>query len=193
MFDIILNPDKNRGREVPLESDLIAEAVLVLLAGMDTTANTLAIGTRGVLRNNEIYGSLMEELRRAIPERESAVTVDTLGTLPYLVRFPTCRCQSSYLHNALQGAVLKESLRLSYGVPGQLPRIVPSSGTTVVGIPIPAGTIISHSLYVYHNDETVFPNAMKFLPDRWLVKNTKDLEQRLLSFSRGSRACLGMQ
>ena len=36
-------------------------------------------------------------------------------------------------------AVIKEGLRLSYGTPGRLPRIVPSSGATLCGHQIPAG------------------------------------------------------
>ena len=39
----------------------------------------------------------------------------------------------------LQRAVVKESLRLSYGAPGRLPRIVPASGATFRGRDIPPG------------------------------------------------------
>jgi len=89
--------------------------------------------------------------------------------------------------------VIKESLRLSYGAPGRLPRIVPSSGTSIAGRPIPAGTVVSHSNYVYHSDEEVFPNAMDFVPERWLGTSTKDPAHRVLSFSQGSRICLGLK
>lgn len=92
-----------------------------------------------------------------------------------------------------QTAVIKESLRLSYGAPGHLPCIVPTSGTTVGNTFIPAGTIISHSNYVYHSDETVFPNANDFVPARWLGGDVRELDRHMLAFAKGSRMCLGMQ
>ncbi|MCJ1422885.1 hypothetical protein MMC29_000765 [Sticta canariensis] len=174
MFDVILNLGKNESKEILSESDLTAEAVLMLLAGMDTTANALVVGTWGILQNEEVHKKLQNELYQAIPHNESTVNADMLDKLPYLT------------------GVVKESLRLSYGSPGQLARVVPSSGTTILGRHIPAGTILSLCNYVYNTNEAIFPDAQKFLPDRWLQPNVKELEQNMHSFSRGSRACLGM-
>jgi len=38
-----------------------------------------------------------------------------------------------------QTAVIKEALRLSFGVPGRLPRVVPEPGATFNGYFLPAG------------------------------------------------------
>ena len=93
----------------------------------------------------------------------------------------------------IQNAVIKEALRLSYGSTGRLQRVVPEDGTVIEGIAIPAGVIVSHSTFVYHNDERYFRNPSAFIPERWLSANSSELDKRMLSFSRGSRMCLGMQ
>ncbi|MCJ1422744.1 hypothetical protein MMC29_000624 [Sticta canariensis] len=174
MFDVILNPEANKSKEVMSDSDLKAEALLMLFAGMDTTSNALVTGTWGLLQNELARSKLMEELYQAVPHRDSKFDAEMIEKLPYLK------------------GVVKESLRLSYGAPGRIPRIVPASGLTLLGKEVPPGTIISHSNYLYHSDEAIFPDAQKFLPDRWLQDNTKELEQHMHAFSRGSRACLGI-
>ena len=93
----------------------------------------------------------------------------------------------------LQGACIKEALRLSYGAPGRLPRVVPSSGHVVDGVQIPPGVVVSHSNFVYHNDKDVFYRPTEFIPERWLRGDTRELDRRLLSFSKGSRSCLGKE
>ncbi|KAL8637320.1 MAG: hypothetical protein Q9226_009134, partial [Calogaya cf. arnoldii] len=84
-----------------------------------------------------------------------------------------------------KNAIIKESLRLSHGAPGRLPRLVPPSGTFVNDIFIPRRTLITHSNYIYHSDENIFPHAHEFTPERWLGGDTRELEKNMLAFSRG--------
>ena len=47
-----------------------------------------------------------------------------------------------------------------------------------------------------HQNETIFPEAYKFKPERWLEKRAEGkppLDRYLVSFSKGSRQCVGMQ
>jgi hypothetical protein len=49
---------------------------------------------------------------------------------------------------------------------------------------------------IMHADENVFPNADEFIPDRWLKEDgtrRTDLERYLMSFSKGSRQCIGIK
>jgi cytochrome P450 len=48
------------------------------------------------------------------------------------------------------------------------------------------------SSYMVHTDENIFPDPFTFNPDRW-IGNVKQLEKYLVSFSKGSRQCLGMK
>ncbi|GAB1216557.1 hypothetical protein ATERTT37_005773 [Aspergillus terreus] len=59
---------------------------------------------------------------------------------------------------------------------------------------LPYLTPMSSSSYIVHRDESIFPNADKFDPERWIrAKNEgKNLSRYLVSFTRGSRTCIGM-
>lgn len=45
--------------------------------------------------------------------------------------------------------------------------------------------------YSIHHNETIFPASHTFNPDRWLTPNAKELDKFLVSFSSGTRQCLG--
>lgn len=45
--------------------------------------------------------------------------------------------------------------------------------------------------YSIHHNETIFPDSHTFNPDRWLVPTAKGLDRFLVSFSSGTRQCLG--
>lgn len=47
--------------------------------------------------------------------------------------------------------------------------------------------------YIVHHNEDLFPSSHEFDPTRWLVPNAKELDKYLVSFSAGSRQCLGMK
>ncbi|KAL8948117.1 MAG: hypothetical protein Q9222_005665 [Ikaeria aurantiellina] len=58
---------------------------------------------------------------------------------------------------------------------------------------LPYLTVISHSAIVYHLDENIFSDPHSFKPERWLDPDTfRELDRHLLSFSRGTRGCLGI-
>jgi cytochrome P450 len=45
-----------------------------------------------------------------------------------------------------------------------------------------------------HHNETVFPDSYSYVPERWLdPAERKRLEKYLVSFSKGTRQCLGMK
>ena len=56
---------------------------------------------------------------------------------------------------------------------------------------IPKGTPLMESLYLLHTDPKVFPEPLKFRPERW-IENPK-LVKYQLAFSKGAMGCLGMK
>jgi cytochrome P450 len=89
--------------------------------------------------------------------------------------------------------VIKEGLRLSFGVPGRLPRVVPIGGATFNGYDMPEGTVVSMSSWILHQDQDYFPNPTAFDPDRWSDPHeAQRLEKVFVPFGKGSRACVGM-
>ena len=70
---------------MPSSDELTADAVLMLLAGMDTTANALIVGTWGILQSPHIKVRLTKELRDVFPDQSTEISTDVVERLPYLV------------------------------------------------------------------------------------------------------------
>ena len=177
IFKSALHPDRSKGQYIASSSELVGDAVLMFLAGTDTTANTLTIGTWHILKDPTILARLRANLDPVMPDPDTLYPQSALESLPYL------------------RAIIKESLRLSYGTTARLMRIVPAGGATLCDQHIPADTRISFSHTVYNNDPDVFKNPHEFRPERWLgdPEEVSRLEAHMISFSRGSRSCLGIK
>jgi cytochrome P450 len=152
-----------------------------MMAGTLTTAWALDVIMFWLLSQPETLFKLKQELRQAIPDPNDIgiLPLPTLEQLPYL------------------SAVILEGLRLSYGVSCRLARISYEDITYIRGNEsylIPAGTPMGMTSTQIHHDERLFPNSKTFLPERWLDGDNvnKELEKYLLSFSGGSRQCVGI-
>ena len=84
---------------------LTDEAVTIVVAGSETVAWALTVGTYHILANVSILRKLKTELATAIPEPSKSMPQVTLENLPYL------------------SAVIKESLRVSHGAASRLQRL----------------------------------------------------------------------
>ncbi|VUC26000.1 unnamed protein product [Clonostachys rosea] len=171
---------------------LAAEANVLMIGGTQSTSVTLELVTYHLLANPSIAERLQVELSTVIRDPKIIPPWRNLEKLPYFT------------------AVILETLRLVYGAPGRLPRIAMdqdlfysgtwrsphSDGKVDVSHVIPKGYAIGMSAFIVHMDETIFPRPAMFDPERWLDKTgevKRGLERYLLTFSRGSRNCVGMQ
>ncbi|KAE8143640.1 cytochrome P450 [Aspergillus pseudotamarii] len=166
------------------------EGQIVVGAGTETTAWTLSATLFYLLENATVLGKLQDELATAIPDPSERVSWSCLEQLPYL------------------SAVICEGLRLSYGVSTRLQRINPLGpfhfrtqvsdgidGSRCMEYVIPPGTPVGMTATLIHAHPELFPNPYTFKPERWLDENGMrhhHLDGYLLSFSRGSRQCLGI-
>ncbi|KPI36683.1 Trichodiene oxygenase [Cyphellophora attinorum] len=179
IFESAMAPNSEKGHPILTVKDLAADALTFFTAGTDTTANVIDRAIWGLLNDRAALATLTAELRAAIPHGSDLTATPqgwaALEALPYL------RC------------VVKESLRLSYGVPGKIPRIVPAEGATLLGHSLPGGTAISMSCHTYHHHAPYFgDDADEFKPERWAdAAKAAELEKYLVTFSRGSRNCIG--
>lgn len=145
----------------------------------------------------EYMKALRAELINAIPH---SATVS--ATAPNPPAFPVSWTVLEKL--PFLRAAIKETLRIAYGVPGKLPRVVPPGGAFLAGCEIPGGTVVSSCSYVYCNDPNCFIDPMAFRLERWFIDESAqgsnrfknngfvDPEKYFTSFSRGSRNCIGI-
>ena len=85
--------------------------------------------------------------------------------------------------------VVREGLRLSWANPIRLPRLVPEGGWEYRGYLFPPGTSVGVAAFQLHQDEKVFPDAQRFLPERWLQPSDQMLTN-FFAFGKGNRACI---
>ncbi|KAL2041006.1 hypothetical protein N7G274_006464 [Stereocaulon virgatum] len=173
LFRHIVNSDMP---ESELSTERLSKEAQVLLgAGTASTARTLDFLSYHILSKIHIRQRLMEELTGIMAEYPQSVpSLTQLEKLPYLQ------------------AVIKEGLRLSIGVMHRLPRCSPDVPIQYKRWTIPRGVPVGMSSYFMHLDPTVYPKPFEFLPERWLGDADPLMSRNLVPFSRGSRACLGM-
>jgi cytochrome P450 len=55
-------------------------------------------------------------------------------------------------------------------------------------------TPVGMTSVLMHHKEDIFPDSYNFIPERWLdPERRKHLEKYLVSFTKGSRQCIGMK
>ncbi|KAF8665619.1 hypothetical protein AX16_000075 [Volvariella volvacea WC 439] len=166
------------------EKVLRDETLNILLAGRDTTANTLTFATYALAENPHVLAKLREEILTKIgPTRRP--TFEDMRELKYLRAF------------------INEVLRLYPAVPFNirttnkailLPPLTPGEKPFYV----PANTRVPYSVFVMHRRKDLWgPDADKFDPDRFLDERLKKYLTPnpfiFLPFNAGPRICLGQQ
>jgi cytochrome P450 len=148
------------------------EAQTLVAAGSVTTAFFFKSAVYFILANPDVLNQLRTELQEAMPDALSTPPSHKLQQLPFLA------------------AIVKETGRLVPGAFSRLGRIAPDEDLKCPPYVFPAGTIVSMTTWMMHNDPSIFENPEEFRPQRWL--DNPKLEKYLAPFSKGSRACLGI-
>ncbi|KAJ5742727.1 uncharacterized protein N7511_011128 [Penicillium nucicola] len=160
--------------------DMASELADHLLAGIDTTSDTLMFAIWALSRpENEPYQKrLIQEVDLILNtdcNQDGIPLAEVADRLPYL------------------DAVLKETLRLYAPLPAAEPRSMPVD-TIIDGHLVPGGTVVSMSPYVLHRNPDVFPEPLKFNPERWLGQwvDLAEMKKWFWAFSSGGRMCIGL-
>ncbi|BAY90819.1 MULTISPECIES: cytochrome P450 [unclassified Tolypothrix] len=152
------------------DKQLRDEAVTLILAGHETTANTLSWTFMQLAQNPDVREKLSAELKTVLNGR-----TPTLADLPQLT---------------YTNWVIKESMRL-YPPVTEISREV-TQDCEIGGYFIPKGTNIMFSQWAMHRDARYFSAPELFQPERW----ANDLEKQLprgvyFPFGDGPRVCIG--
>ncbi|OQR74338.1 thromboxane-A synthase-like [Tropilaelaps mercedesae] len=156
------------------DEEVIDNALVVLLAGYETTSSSLAFITRLLVRFPEVQ----ERLRQALVEATENGTGFDFERLQ--------RCE--YLD-----AVIQESLRMYPPVYSGTTRIA-AKEKQYGDLTIPENIAVFTSTRELHNNPDIFPNPHEYQPDRFLPENrTADMAFAWQPFGAGPRNCIGMK
>ncbi|XP_023219437.1 cytochrome P450 3A2-like isoform X2 [Centruroides sculpturatus] len=155
--------------------EMIAQCVLFLFAGSETSTNTLSF----VLYYLSFYPECQDKLVKEIDNVWNAnkeINFDVLTSMPYL------------------DAVISETLRIE-PVGFQLAReCTEEYEISEIGFKIPKKMILIVPVYSMHHDEEFYPNPEKFDPERFMPENKSSIPPyAYLPFGEGPRNCIGMR
>jgi cytochrome P450 len=161
------------------QQDLYAEAVIMIVAGSDTTSTTLAALFFYLCRNPAAYEKVVEEVRTTFITPDSIRPGPELSSCTYLL------------------ACINEALRVAPASPAPLWREVKAGGAVIDHQTLPAGTNVAATIYAMHHNAKYFPEPYAFRPERWIasVDNPKEkieaARTAFIPFSIGPRGCVG--
>ncbi|KAI3356539.1 hypothetical protein L3Q82_017743 [Scortum barcoo] len=152
--------------------DVYGSITELLLAGVDTTSNTLTWTLYLLSKHPQIQHRLYEEVSTFSPTDQNPSS-EVVTRMPYLK------------------AVIKEALRMYPVVPLNA-RLISEKNITVGGYQFPEKTAFTFNHYAISHDEDTFSEPFTFKPERWL----RDGRERpnpfgSIPFGYGVRGCVG--
>jgi cytochrome P450 len=138
----------------------------MLLAGEDTTANTISWMIYLLHQNPDTLAKASDEVRRMAPDCAS-FTIEQMDSLVYM------------------DACISEAMRLKPVAPFM--PLEATKETEIAGVRVPAGTIVWNTFRHDTVDEKYFADPMQFKPERWPNQNARVS----MPFGSGPRTCPG--
>ncbi|KAK1903039.1 Sterol 26-hydroxylase mitochondrial [Dissostichus eleginoides] len=152
--------------------DVYGSITELLLAGMDTTSNTLTWTFYLLSRNPHTQDRLYEEVSTMVPAKRIPSAAE-VTRMPYLK------------------AVIREALRMYPVVPVNA-RIIVEKSVAIGGYTFPKKTAFTLHHYAISHDEETFPEPFTFKPERWLRDGrVRPNPFASIPFGFGVRGCVG--
>ncbi len=166
---LLLAQDQDDG-SVMTDKQVRDEAMTILMAGHETSANALAWSLYLLAHHSDVRARLEDEVDRELGGRSPDLA--SLARLPYTLQ------------------VFKEAMRLyppAYMVVRRAARDV-----TIGGHPVRAGQSVVVNIIGMHRRAAFFPEPLRFRPERFAPEEEKAMERHAyLPFGGGPRVCIG--
>ncbi|OAD75767.1 cytochrome P450 CYP5313 [Phycomyces blakesleeanus NRRL 1555(-)] len=154
---------------------IASETGLFLIAGSETTSNTIGFALIEMCRNTDVLTELYAEIDKVdLDEGRILFHQEQIKNLPYL------------------NAVIKETMRLNHVASMGLERMVTHDIIIKENIVVPKGTHVRCCLHVAQIHPDYWPEPLTFNPNRWLKNaDPEPCTDAFFPFSLGSRNCIG--
>jgi cytochrome P450 len=175
LMSILLHAQDDETGTGMTDRQLRDEAVTLVIAGSETTGNTIAWACYLLTQHPEIQERVRQEVDQVLAGEDAGYDV--------LTRLPLTR------------AVITEALRL-YNPVWILPRR-PTVDVELGGYSVPAGSMIFFSPYALNRDPRVHRDPDTFDPERWTTRSESaeytrsDMRASFFPFGQGIRNCIG--
>ncbi|XP_021967530.1 cytochrome P450 3A56 [Folsomia candida] len=158
------------------ENTAMCQAMIFLLAGFQTTAETLTLMAFRLSQHPEIQDRLIQEVDDFYKRHNGKIEHDHLSELVYLT------------------ACMNETLRMNPALI-RIERVCQKDWTHAPsGLTVKKDTAIQVSAFAVHFDEKNFPEPYEWKPERFLPENKESMNQyAFLSFGQGPHNCIGMR
>ncbi|KAJ6549806.1 cytochrome P450 [Mycena capillaripes] len=173
------------------EKEVTQQVGLLLVAGQDTTANTIAWGLLELARNPQFQDQLRDEIHSMLGTSGGSIAYDSMPLLNAFIK----ETNRFYPAAPLLDRIATQDTTLPLAQP-----ITTTTGERMSQIPILKGQFLTLGIGSYHSrlKSRWGADADEFNPHRWL-DGTVNREAavgvgpyaNLLSFSGGIRTCLG--
>lgn len=182
MYFLCQARDSSRGQQAAYtEDELRAEALLLIIAGSDTTTASLASIFWYLVRAPRCCEKLVDELQSAFKSADDVVYGPKLMNCTYL------------------RACIDEGMRLIPPGPCEPPREVLTGGLTIMNEHYPAGTIVGTAPWCDARNEEVYGDPGIFRPERWIVNEAAGMTKEMVAeirtnfhpFLTGPGSCAG--
>ena len=174
-LQLLMDTKDKDGKRVLSDSSMVAQSVLFLIAGYDTTSTLLTFAAYCLALDQEIQQRVQQEVDEAIA-RHDGLTYDAVMDMPYMDR------------------VMAETLRM-YPPATRMERVCTKDYTLPgTNVHIPAGTLVMLPVFVMHRDPDHYPDPLTFDPDRFLPEEKEKRHPcAYLPFGSGPRNCIAQR
>ncbi len=171
LLSLLLAAQDAESGEALSDTEVRDELSTILFAGAETTAATLAWTFHELAAHPEVEKQLVDEIWEVVGDRP--VAIEDIPRLEGIRR------------------VLDEVIRM-HGVTLLMRRT--TEAVELGGITFPTGTEVAFSLYAIHRDPSLYADADRFDPDRWLPERQEAAglgREAYIPFGAGNRKCIG--
>lgn len=170
LVSLLMTTQDTTGKNLS-DEEITAEITALLAAGSETTAVTLAWLFHEIAQNPDLEHRLHEEVDTVLAGNEL-----TAEHIPQLT---------------LTRRLIDETLRLHN--PAWILTRRTTSPVQLGQFNLPAGTDVMWSPYAMHRDPHLYPDPLRFDPDRWLPERPQPPRGAFIPFGVGKRMCIGDQ